>query len=84
MTENVISRQNFAIEIKKLEHIHSSGRAKLRIYPKNAFFSQNVYYGRMIEISGPKHFRLHTGNAEKIFVVRPLLLVKNIQNAPSN
>ena len=51
---------------------------------KKAFLIQKTSYGRMIEISGGKHFRLHTRNAEKIFVIHPLLLVKNIQNVPSN
>ena len=41
-------------------------------------------YRRMIEISGCKHFRLHTRNADKNLVVHPLILVKNIQNVFSN
>ena len=43
-------------------------------------FQPKFSYGRMIEISGRKHFRFHTRNAEKNFFVSPLLLVKNLQN----
>ena len=80
--ENVISCQNLAIQIKKNWHKFTFLEGQNCTFPLKMLFTAKYYFGRMIEISGSKHFWLHTRNTSKNWLFALYLLSKTSTMCP--